>query len=481
MTRINTNVAALQAGRNLGSAQASLQTSLERLSTGLRINRGADDPAGLIISENLRSEIESVRQAVSNSQRASNVIATTEGALDEVAALLNDIQGLILEASNSGAVSDEEIRANQLQIDSAIESITRIANTTTFGGRKLLNGSLGYVASGVVPTELTDLRVQNVQFGTAPFIPVEVNVLQSAQHAELRFLNSSIGEDVTLEIAGPDGVISISLLSGSSADQIRAAINLQGDSSGVSASFVNSANPASGIVLNTREFGSDAFVQIQEIGTTTEPFLSFTENINGDQVKRAEGRDISATVNGASGLGDGLNLALNTSTLGLQFKVQETFNQVGTSTFAITGGGARFQLGPSVETNQQVNIGVDSVAATRLGNDTIGFLQEISSDQQFSLVNGEFGQASRIIDQAIEQVSILRGRLGSFEKNTLETNINQLQITLENLTSSESSIRDLDFAQETAALTRNQILVSAGTSVLALANQTPQTVLSLLQ
>ncbi len=481
MTRINTNVAALQAGRNLGAAQSSLQTSLERLSTGLRINRGADDPAGLIISENLRSEIESVRQAVSNSQRASNVIATTEGALDEVAALLNDIQGLILEASNTGAVSDEEIRANQLQIDSAIESITRIANTTTFGGRKLLNGSLGYVASGVVPTELTDLRIQNVQFGTAPFIPVEVNVLQSAQHAELRFLNSSIGEDVTLEIAGPDGVISISLLSGSTADQIRAAINLQGDSSGVSASFVNSANPASGIILNSREFGSDAFVQIQEIGTTTEPFLSFTENINGNQVKRAEGRDIAATVNGASGLGDGLNLALNTSTLGLQFKIQETFNQVGTSTFSITGGGARFQLGPSVETNQQVNIGVDSVAATRLGNDTIGFLQEISSDQQFSLVNGEFGQASRIIEQSIQQVSILRGRLGSFEKNTLETNINQLQITLENLTSSESSIRDLDFAQETAALTRNQILVSAGTSVLALANQTPQTVLSLLQ
>ena len=481
MTRINTNVAALTAGRNLGQAQSSLQTSLERLSTGLRINRGADDPAGLIISENLRSEIASVRQAVSNSQRASNVIATTEGALDEVAALLTDIQGLILEASNTGAVSEDEIRANQLQIDSAIESITRIANTTTFGGRKLLNGSLGYVASGVVPTELADLRIQNVQFGTAPFIPVEVNVLQSAQHAELRFLNSSISEDVTLEIAGPDGVISISLLSGSSSDQIRAAINLQGDSSGVSASFVNSANPASGIILNTREFGSNAFVQIQEIGTTTEPFLSFTENIDGSQVKRAAGRDIAATVNGASGLGDGLNLSLNTSTLGLRFKVQEVYNQVGTSTFSITGGGARFQLGPSVETNQQVNIGVDSVAATRLGNDTIGFLQEISSDQQFSLVNGEFGQASRIIDEAIGQVSILRGRLGSFEKNTLDTNINQLQITLENLTASESSIRDLDFAQETAALTRNQILVSAGTSVLALANQTPQSVLSLLQ
>lgn len=481
MTRINTNVAALTASRNLASSQRSLQTSLERLSTGLRINRGADDPAGLIISQNLRSEIESVRQAVSNSQRASNVIATTEGALDEVAALLNDIQSLILEASNEGAVSEEEIRANQLQIDSAIESITRISNTTTFGGRKLLNGSLGYVASGVTPTELTDLRIQNVQFGTAPFIPVEVTVLQSAQHAELRFLNSSISEDVTLEISGPDGVVSISLLSGSSATQIRNAINLQSDSTGISAAFVNSANPASGVVLNSKTFGSDAFVQIEELGTTTQPFISFTENLNGDQVKRASGRDIAATINGASGLGEGLELALNTATLGVQFKIQEMFNVPGTTQFAITGGGARFQLGPSVETNQQVNIGVDSVAATRLGNDTLGYLQEIKSDQQFSLVNGQFSRASRIIEEAISQVSILRGRLGSFEKNTLETNVNQLRITLENLTASESSIRDLDFAEETASLTRNQILVSAGTSILALANQTPQSVLSLLQ
>lgn len=481
MTRINTNVAALQAGRNLASSQRSLQLSLERLSTGLRINRGADDPAGLIISENLRSEIEAVGQAISNSQRASNVIATTEGALNEVAALLNDIQSLVIEAANEGAVSQAEIEANQLQIDKAIDSITRIANTTTFGGRKLLNGSLGYVTSGVTPGELTDLRISNVQFGTAPFIPVEVNVLQSAQHAELRFLNSSISDDVTLEIAGPDGVVSISLQSGSTATQIRSAINLQGDSTGISASFVNSANPASGIVLNSRAFGSNAFVQIEELGTATQPFIAFTENITGDMVKRAAGRDIAATINGASGLGKGLNLSLNTSTLGLQFKIQEQFNNVGVTTFSVTGGGAKFQLGPGVDTNQQVNIGVDSVAATRLGNDTIGFLQEVKSDEQYSLLNGQPAQAAKIIKEAIAQVSILRGKLGSFEKNTLDTNVNQLRITLENLTAAESSIRDLDFASETAALTRNQILVSAGTSILALANQTPQSVLSLLQ
>lgn len=481
MTRINTNVAALQAGRNLASSQKALQQSLERLSTGLRINRGADDPAGLIISENLRSEIGSVGQAISNSQRASNVIATTEGALNEVAALLTDIQSLVIEAANEGAVSQAEIEANQLQIDKAIDSITRIANTTTFGGRKLLNGSLGYVTSGVAPAELADLHISNVQFGTAPFIPVEVNVLQSAQHAELRFLNSSISENVTLEIAGPDGVVSISLQSGSTATQIRAAINLQKDATGISAAFVNSANTASGLVLNSKAYGSKAFVQIEELGSSTQPFITYTENIDGDTVKRAAGRDIAATINGASGLGEGLNLSLNTSTLGLEFKVQEQFNDVGTSTFSVTGGGARFQLGPGVDTNQQVNIGVDSVAATRLGNDTIGYLQEVKSNGQYSLINGEFQEAASIVQQAITQVSVLRGKLGSFEKNTLDTNVNQLRITLENLTSSESSIRDLDFAQETASLTRNQILVSAGTNILKLANQTPQTVLSLLQ
>jgi flagellin len=140
MARINTNVPALAAQARLRRSYDELQVSLERLSSGLRINRGADDPAGLIVSENLRSEIGGVQQAIANSQRASNVIATGEGALAEVANLLVDIQDLVVEAANRGALSDEEIRANQLQVDSAIDSITRIANTTTFAGRKLLNG-----------------------------------------------------------------------------------------------------------------------------------------------------------------------------------------------------------------------------------------------------------------------------------------------------------------------------------------------------
>src|SRR6201994_2784333 len=157
MARINTNVASLVAQRGLTQSQNSLTQSLQRLSSGLRINRGADDPAGLIASESLRSEIAGINQAVDNSQRASNVISTAEGALNEVASLLLNVKSLVVQAANTGALSPEEIQANQLQVDSAVQSITRISNTTTFAGLKLINGSLDYVTSGVNKTVVTAL------------------------------------------------------------------------------------------------------------------------------------------------------------------------------------------------------------------------------------------------------------------------------------------------------------------------------------
>src|SRR5436190_969063 len=154
MSRINTNVGSLTAQRGLQRAQKTLDSTLQRLSTGLRINRGADDPAGLIASEGLRSETAGIQQGIDNSSRASNVIATAEGALSEVASLLLNIKSLVVQAANTGALSSEEIAANQLQVDSAVQSITRISNTTTFAGLHLVNGSLDYVTSGVNPTDV---------------------------------------------------------------------------------------------------------------------------------------------------------------------------------------------------------------------------------------------------------------------------------------------------------------------------------------
>jgi len=482
MARINTNVPAIVAQRTLRQTQRDLQVSLERLSSGLRINRGADDPAGLINSENLRAEIAGVGKAISNSQRAINIIATTEGALNEVASLLIDIQGLIVEAANEGAMSPDEIRANQLQIDSAVESITRIANTATFAGRKLLNGSLDYITSGLATSAISNLQLHGVQFGTASYIPVDVAVTASAQKAELQFRNSQLTNDVSVEIMGSKGAITLSFMAGERASGIVQAINLVSEASGVEACYINSANPGSGVAIRSVGYGSDEFVSVQTL-TGSGAFQLTDANgvvklVDTGQT-RDEGQDAQASINGAQTIARGLDLVLNTTTLDLSLRLDENFG-IGSTTFAVTGGGALFQLGPDVNPNQQVNIGVQSVAASRLGNQSVGFLSQIVTGEQYAVDRGYTHDASEIVNESIRQVAVLRGRLGAFERNTLQTNINSLTITMENLTASESAIRDTDFAAETSRLTRNQILVSAGTSVLAIANTTPQSVLSLL-
>jgi flagellin len=144
MSRINTNVAALIGLRHLSINNDELSLRLERLSTGLRINRGRDDPAGLIASERLRSDIRGIQQAVENSSRAANVVLTAEGALHEVSALLLDLQALIVQSANEAGLTEEEVTANQLQIDSILASIDRIADTTAFADKKLLDGSQAY-------------------------------------------------------------------------------------------------------------------------------------------------------------------------------------------------------------------------------------------------------------------------------------------------------------------------------------------------
>lgn len=475
MSRINTNVQSLYAQRGLGRSQQTLNTTLQRLSTGLKINSGADDPAGLIASQQLKSEIAGITQAVSNSQRANNVIATAEGALTEVSSLLQSVKGLIVQAANSGAMSADEIKANQLQLDSTVQSITRISETTTFAGLHLIDGSLDYLTSGVDNSAIKALSISQANFGTQPYLPVQVNVLTSARVANLEFAASSIATSVTLEISGNQGTQTLTFASGTAASAIAYAINTTSDSTGVTAALTNPASVASGITFKSSEFGSSNFVSVQaQKGTFA------TQDALGNAALRAVGRDAVATVNGALTVGNGLNLKLNTSSLDMDLTLGKTFG-VGSTSFAITGGGALFQLGAKVTSNQQVSIGIQSVAANQLGNGDVGFLSDLVTGGVSSLVSGNAAQASKIIETAITEVSVFRGRLGAFQQSTLNTNINSLNIALENVTSANSSIADADFAAETANLTRAQILVQAGTSVLSTANSSPQAVLKLLQ
>lgn len=916
MSRINTNVSSLIAQTTLGRSNGQLQTALSRLSTGLRINTGKDDPAGLIASENLRRDITAANKAISNTERANQLIATADSSLGQVSDLLNDIRGLVTEAANTGVLSAEQIAANQLQVDSSLEAIDRIAQVTTFQGRKLLDGSLDFttnVLSGA--SSVSDLQVDKANLGTAGSLSVNVDITAAASQAlitnnainftsgaastgsitfadvttpasqasgTLTLTNSTgsisisaaaggqadgaVGNatDVliqqatdivqstgTLTLTNSGGTISVSAVAGGAADgavgdtydfvlqdaadiaqatgtltltntggaidisavagtlndgaagnvnvvlqtgattsasynagvitvdvavgddvdDITAAIDAlagfsastnsggasaynatdnatvnnvtTGGSDGtggavvagttvtVSRALGDTVSDVAGYINALAEFnataatgggntydatdnattnnaltggnngttsasynvgsnqitvnraigatvaqlaaaidGLDAFTasaatgggntfNAGDLGTTNNPLSGGVAAVSGNDVititsdstgtafngtltfaksssvaadgvlvqtsgsnitvtvndtstydisdlasqiqsqlsgytvtqsatagdnsfaaatdtatttalaggtadtgtglgadlvlklsgnkgaevftfnagstlaqvvdainlisdatgvqatnnagvlelrsteygndatvdadvvsegaggtfaaslsaKHAAGTDVDGTINGYQANGNGNTLSVNTSTLGLSLTVAN-----GSSTdvtFDITGGGAVFQIGPNVVSNQQARIGITSVNSAKLGG-TSGRLYELRSGNAKDLSNDPTA-AAQVVDQAITKVTSLRGRLGAFQRTTLESNINSLKDTVTNLTQAQSSIRDADFAAESAALTRAQILVQSGTTVLQIANQNPQQVLSLLR
>lgn len=464
MSRINSNIQSLQAIARFNRNSADLGTRLERLSSGLQINRGKDAPAGLIASETLRSEIQGIRQAVDNTTRANNVINTAEGALGEVSSLLLELQSLTLEAANRGALSQQEIEANQLQVDSILNSINRISNTTQFNGIKLLNGALDYTTSGVTSGQIDIVNINAAKLPDNGFNTITVEVLASAEFGQLAYTGGVPTAPVTIEIAGNAGVEQVSFGSGTSLASIATAINQLKDATGVSAIVSGSA-----IRLNSTALGTDQFVSVKTLSG------AFTDG-------KDFGVDATVAINGASADVKGNVASLRTGDLDISVTLDSAFAQsTGTdATFQITGGGAKFQIGSQVNRQGQIQVGIGSVATTKLGNDVIGYLSSLGSGGDNSLISGNNLDAQKIITEAIRQTAVIRGRLGALQKNVLETNSNSLNVALENVTASESAIRDADFAAETAALTRSQILVQANTSVLAQANAQPQNVLALL-
>ncbi len=586
MTRINTNVSSLTAQKTLNRSNSDLQLALTRLSTGLRINTGKDDPAGLIASEVLRSDIVSTQKAITNSERAAQMIATADSALGQISSLLNDVRALVTEAANTGVLSPEQLAANQLQVDASLEAINRIAQVTSFQGRKILDGSLDFIVSGSIPT-VKDLRIEQANLGSSGSVAVAVDIQAAATQAavtttvpqsaaavaaevtllfndtsnvtvtaatagasfngtQIEFVtNASIGAgeavatydaandrilvfydgtsatadniaaaidglaeftavaddggdpnngfvaandggdgvkgsltggadatngllaDLVVQISGVRGSDVFTFEAGATITQIRDAINLVSDAIGVQASTSGGT-----LTISSLAYGSDAFVEVNVIsegsGGTFGSNLSATRDV---------GSNIVATVNGVTASGKGNTLSINTAALDLTLTVED-----GSSTdfnFTITGGGALFQLGPDVVSNQQSRIGIQSVNTARLGG-VNGRLYELASGGTKDLATDP-SAAALVVEDAITQITSLRGRLGAFQRTTLETNIFSLNDTLEKLTEAESSIRDADFAVESARLTRAQILVQSGTAVLAIANSNPQNALALLR
>ncbi|NLX14131.1 MAG: flagellin [Phycisphaerales bacterium] len=474
MSRINTNVSAIQTVHKLVTNQLDLNTRLERLSTGLRINRGRDDPAGLIASETLRSEMRGISQAIDNSQRTINVISTAEGALNEVSSLLLDLRSLINHAANQGAIGGEELQADQLQIDSILEAIDRIANTTQFGGEKLINGNFEYSVSGMVASSIAAARIFGARVPPNSAAGVVVEVVQSALTAQVAFNGSAIGSsNVTIELSGRKGIEVLSFAAGTGASSIVKAINANSLTTGVSAT-ISGTGSTTAILINSQDYGADAFVSVKPIDGT---FIVGTGSTSQDS-----GRDAGVLINGQTASVSGLVASLRSNGLDLQLHLTaDRGTTLGSSEFQITGGGAIFQIGPTVNANGQVSIGIPSVATSNLGNPVVGYLNTIKSAGSNAVIAGNYQRAEEILEESISQVAVLRGRLGGLQRNQIETNMNSQRVALENVTAAESSIRDADFAVETAALTRAQVLLQSTTSVLGIANSMPQYALSLLQ
>lgn len=468
MSRINTNVTALVSARIHGRNNKALNNTLEKLSTGFRINRGEDDPAGLIASENLRADLAATRSAMANAQRAQSIVSTAEGALSEISGMLVRLQELVGLAGNTGGMTDDEIAANQVQVDGIVSSIQRISSETSFQGIRLLNGSMDFQFTNSA-TAVQDLVINNARLGSLTALSANVEINTAATIASNTAVTGALGSNQTVEISGRDGAQVFTFANGTSVDNMVTAILAAKEITGVSA-----ANDTGSLKLYSTEYGADEFVKVRVLSGGTGQADEFSTGSD-------DGTDAVVMVNGQQAAVDGYDVSLRLNNLNIDFQLKKGAADDGSDDgyITITGGGTKFSLSPNVGAAGTETIGIQSVAPQNLGDSRYGFLNDITAGQSEDLATDPT-TAQRIVGAAIQKIATMRGRLGSFLKDTVNSALNSLQITYENVSAAESQIRDTDFATETAALTRNQILVNASTSVLAMANTAPQSVLSLL-
>lgn len=486
LTITNTNTLMLLNIINRTSARQS--NALIQLSTGRKINTGADNPAGLIALQSLNADLIAVNAAIDNNQRTDSQLAVAEGALTEVSSLLTEIESLVAASANSGAISAAEIAANQAQIDSAISSIDRIIRTTSFNGKRLLDGSQAINTSGVDSTKVTNLKVFSRSQSTSA-ITITATITASAQTASAAFMaadfnaagtNLNTSGTTSLSITGTLGNAVIELGSGLTRDEIIAAINTATAQTGVSA--VNDNNT---IQFDTTGFGSDEFISIDVLSGGVMRLNTASTTFSMIETSRTEGVDASVTINGQAATVDGLDVHFTANGISLQYSLEEDYgfgrvaNRSNTETFTIeTTGGATFQLGVDATTRQ--TIGINPQLSIHLGGGDAGaFLSDLRGGKSAAL-NTDVATALKTVKKAIIDVATERGRIGAFQKFQVRTSINSLEAQKIGLTRATSIIGDTDFAVVTSELNKQSVLLSAGISLLGLANQQAAQLLALL-
>jgi flagellin len=459
--RINTNTSAMSALRNLSSTGAELSKTTTRLSTGMRINSGADDPSGLIASEGYRAQLSSMDAALRNNTDAMNYAKTAEAGLDEVSRLLRDARSLAVANGNSTLDSTQK-QANQTQLNNMLESIDRISSNTQYGSKKLLNGSAGATASVV-----NAVAVKSASF-TGTFNSeamdtngaVDVQVTTVASKAAING-SKTYAADTTATGAGSFTLNGVTFTNdaATTVGQTVAKINNASGQTGVTAEY-DATNDR--INLSSVEYGTDARIDLADSGAIIQTAAGAASDTGSNAVASVTYNGDTVTFDQGQGL-DLKDTAGNTVKLNVGGNTASTF----TAALQVTAGDSQFQIGANA--GQTASLSIGNFSSSSLG---LASVDITGSDMSAALAS---------IDSAISDVSETRGRIGSFVKNTVETNFRALSVAKENLAATESSIREIDIAEEMTNYTKLQILQQSGMAVLAQANSAPQAVLSLLR
>jgi len=451
---INHNIAALNTHRQLGVNNGASSKALEKLSSGLRINRAGDDAAGLAISEKMRGQIRGLEMASKNAQDGISLIQTAEGALNETHSILQRMRELAVQSGNDTNTTTDRAEL-QKEIDQLIQEIDRIGNTTEFNTKKLLNGSAGVAVNASNGTVTNMTGTADTQAGTISItaanttLAVAANIVDNTTTA-LADSDTAIGSASTLTINGT----SFSFTAAQTVQQVLDEFNNKSATTGVTAAWANgtgftftAVNAGSAHQITTSA-GTGAFAAVSA-GTTTNgaDAVMDTGELGGSY--SASGNKITITSGNYKGLEFTLTADANvTVTIG-------------------TNNALKMQIGANQD--QNMSIGINDMRADALGVKNIDVTSQTNANLAITTINN-----------ALETVSGERAKLGAYQ-NRLEHTINNLGTSAENLTAAESRIRDVDMAKEMMEFTKNNILTQAAQAMLAQANQQPQGVLQLLR
>ena len=433
---------------NLINLGTQLEMSNTRLSTGKKINKASDDPAGLIAATMLNKEISALDSKISSAERMKAVVDTADGALSEINSLLTEIDSAII-ASAGATATDAEKAAYQAQIDDAIDQIDRLAQTTSFNGNKLLDGSTGYTVSGNNTSEVTDIRVHRASSATGASISVSKS--RTETQATMELMTAAPTGNVAFTVTGEDGTSTTLNFNGThTLNDIETAIDAQTGSTGVEATVSGGS-----LYLLSTDSGRTEFATV----TVTDGASDF--NITGSSATVYGTTTDTVTANGVSLTQDveGSYTYSDSSTT-VEFNLVDSFT--GTTSFAVSGSGAGWSLD-----GEEVNFGINSMSSSSLGNINVGYLSSLKSGGANSISSGNASTAQNIVDEAQGQVLTEQGYLGGISKYTIDSSVNSWESSKSSLSESLSMIQDVDYALESANNSRLQILYQTQASVLS--------------